>query len=133
MLGLLHVVPTAGHALAWGVSASGVLQLALLVWAVRRAGMRLHLPRPRLTPEMRGLLRRMAPGLLGAGITQLNLSVDVIIGSLLPAGHGVGAVLCRPDQPVAAGHDRRGGRHGAAADAVAPGASRPTRGVALAT
>ena len=86
MLGLLHLVPTAGHALAWGVSASGVLQLALLVWAVRRAGMQLHLPRPRLTPEMRALMRRMAPGLLGAGITQLNMSVDVIIGSLLPAG-----------------------------------------------
>ena len=86
MLGLLHVLPTAGHALAWGVSASGVLQLLLLVWAVRRTGMRLHLPRPRLNPAMRKLLRRMGPGLLGAGVTQLNLSVDVIIGSLLPAG-----------------------------------------------
>jgi putative peptidoglycan lipid II flippase len=48
--------------------------------------MKLHIPRPRLTPQMRLLLRRMAPGLLGAGVTQLNLSVDVIIGSLLPAG-----------------------------------------------
>jgi putative peptidoglycan lipid II flippase len=86
MLGLLHVLPTAGHALALGVSASGVLQLALLIWAVRRTGMRLHLPRPRLNPAMRKLLRRMGPGLLGAGVTQLNLSVDVIIGSLLPAG-----------------------------------------------
>ena len=86
MLGLLHVAPTAGHALAWGVSASGVFQLALLAWAVRRAGMRLRLPRPRLTPQMRMLLRRMGPGLLGAGVTQLNLSVDVIIGSLLPPG-----------------------------------------------
>ncbi len=28
----------------------------------------------------------MMPGLLGAGVTQLNLSVDVIIGSLLPPG-----------------------------------------------
>ena len=86
MIGLLHVVPTAGHALAYGVSVSGVFQFALVAWAVRRAGMRLHLPRPRLTAEMRLLLRRMAPGLLGAGVTQLNLSVDVIIGSLLPPG-----------------------------------------------
>ncbi len=86
MVGLLHVVPTTGHALAYGVSVSGVFQLALVAWAVRRAGMRLHLPRPRLTPQMRRLLRRMAPGLLGAGVTQLNLSVDVIIGSLLPPG-----------------------------------------------
>jgi putative peptidoglycan lipid II flippase len=79
-------LPSAGHALAWGVSASGVAQLALLYWAVWRAGMRLHLPRPRLTPRMRLLLRRMAPGLVGAGITQLNLTMDVFIGSLLPAG-----------------------------------------------
>jgi putative peptidoglycan lipid II flippase len=86
MLALRHVLPTTGHALAWGVSASGVAQLALLYWAVRRAGMRLHLPRPRLTPRMRLLLRRMAPGLVGAGITQLNLTMDTFIGSLLPAG-----------------------------------------------
>jgi putative peptidoglycan lipid II flippase len=86
MLGLLHVLPTAGHALAYGVSVSGVFQLALVAWAVRRAGFTLHVPRPRLTPEMRLLLRRMLPGLLGAGVTQLNLSVDVIIGSLLPPG-----------------------------------------------
>ena len=86
MLALRHVLPTTGHALALGVSASGVAQLALLYWAVRRAGMRLHLPRPRLTPRMRLLLRRMAPGLVGAGITQLNLTMDTFIGSLLPAG-----------------------------------------------
>jgi putative peptidoglycan lipid II flippase len=86
MLLLRPFVPTVGHALAWGVSLSGVAQLALLVWAVRRAGMRIHLPRPRLTPSMRTLLRRMTPGLIGAGITQLNLAMDTIIGSLLPAG-----------------------------------------------
>jgi len=86
MLSLARVLPTAGHALAWGVSASGVAQLALLYWAVWRGGMTLHLPRPRMTPRMRLLLRRMAPGLVGAGITQLNLAMDVFIGSLLPAG-----------------------------------------------
>ncbi|HTZ69882.1 MAG TPA: murein biosynthesis integral membrane protein MurJ [Acetobacteraceae bacterium] len=86
MLALWHVLPTAGHALALGISASGVAQLGLLYWAVARAGMRLHLPRPRLTPRMRLLLRRMAPGLVGAGVTQLNLTMDTFIGSLLPAG-----------------------------------------------
>ena len=86
MLGLIGVVPTEGHALALGVAVSGVLQLALVVWAARRAGMHLTLPRPRLTPPVRLLLRRMTPGLVGAGVTQLNLSVDVIIGSLLAPG-----------------------------------------------
>jgi putative peptidoglycan lipid II flippase len=86
MLALTPYVATAGHALAWGVSLSGVAQLGLLYWAVARAGMRLHLPRPRMTSRMRLLLRRMAPGLVGAGVTQLNLAMDVFIGSLLPAG-----------------------------------------------
>ena len=84
MYALVPFVPTAGHALAIGVSASGVAQLALLYWAVRRSGMRLHLPRPRMTPRMRLLLARMAPGLVGAGVTQLSLAVDTVIGTYLP-------------------------------------------------
>jgi putative peptidoglycan lipid II flippase len=86
MLWLTPYVPTAGHALSWGITISGVAQLGLLLWALQRAGMGLRLPRPRLTPEIRILLRRMLPGLIGAGVTQLNLAVDVIIASLLPAG-----------------------------------------------
>ncbi len=86
MIGLAPYVPTVGHALSWGVTASGVAQLGVLLVAVRRAGMAIRVPWPRLTPQMRVLLRRMAPGLVGAGVTQLNLAVDVIIASLLPAG-----------------------------------------------
>lgn len=86
MIWLTPYVPTVGHALAWGVTASGVAQLGVLLVAVRRAGMALHVPWPRLTPQMRVLMRRMAPGLVGAGVTQLNLAIDVIIASLLPAG-----------------------------------------------
>ncbi len=86
MLVLPGIVPTVGHAAAWGVSVSGVAQILLLYWAVNRAGMRLHIPRPRLTPQMRLLFRRMAPGLLGSGVIQLNLAVDAFIAGLLPAG-----------------------------------------------
>lgn len=86
LLLLTRYVPTPGHALAIGVTVSGVVQLVVVLIAVRRAGMGLRLLRPRLTPQVRVLLRRMLPGLLGAGVTQLNLTVDVIIASLLPAG-----------------------------------------------
>jgi putative peptidoglycan lipid II flippase len=79
-------VPDAGYALAWGVSLSGVAQMMLLIVAMRRAGMKMSIPRPRLTPRMMALFRRMAPALLGAGVTQLNVSIDIIIGTLLPAG-----------------------------------------------
>jgi putative peptidoglycan lipid II flippase len=86
MLWLTPYVPTVGHALAWGVSLSGVAQLGVLMIAVWRGGMTLSIPRPRMTPQMRLLMQRMAPGLVGAGVTQLNLAVDVIIASLLPPG-----------------------------------------------
>jgi len=41
---------------------------------------------PRLSAAETLVLRKMVPGLLGAGVTQLNLAVDVIIASLLPVG-----------------------------------------------
>lgn len=41
---------------------------------------------PKLTPRIRLLLRRMVPGLIGSGVGQINLTVDTIIGTLLPAG-----------------------------------------------
>jgi putative peptidoglycan lipid II flippase len=86
MIWMTPYVPTVGHALSWGVTISGVAQLGLLMLALRRGGMALKIPRPRMTPQMRLLMRRMAPGLVGAGVTQLNLTVDVIIASLLPPG-----------------------------------------------
>jgi putative peptidoglycan lipid II flippase len=87
LFALTPYVATAGHALAWGVTISGAAQL-LLVWvAAARAGMPMRIiSMPRLSPEVRDVLRRMGPGLIGAGVTQLNLAVDVIIASLLPPG-----------------------------------------------
>ncbi|MBE9607523.1 murein biosynthesis integral membrane protein MurJ [Acetobacteraceae bacterium H6797] len=87
LLVLNPFVPTPGHALAWGVLASGVAQLAMVSYAAAKAGMALKLISvPRLTPEVKQVLRRMGPGVLGAGVTQLNLAIDVIIASTLPAG-----------------------------------------------
>ncbi|UFN49472.1 murein biosynthesis integral membrane protein MurJ [Roseomonas sp. OT10] len=86
LLGLTPHVSTPGHAQSWGVMLSGIAQLALVWIAAARAGMPLYPRLPRLDPGVRAVLRRMVPGVLGAGVTQLNLAVDVIIASLLPAG-----------------------------------------------
>jgi putative peptidoglycan lipid II flippase len=74
------------RAQAVAVAVSGGLQLILLAWAVQAAGMRLRFPRPRITPAVKRIARLMLPGTLGAGVTQINLMVDVILASLLPAG-----------------------------------------------
>jgi putative peptidoglycan lipid II flippase len=42
--------------------------------------------RPAFPPEVMTILKRMVPGVLGAGVTQLNLAIDIIIASTLPAG-----------------------------------------------
>jgi len=79
-------MPTAGHALAWGVAAAGAVQFVWLILACRRAGVRLRLPWPRLTPKVRELLMLMLPAAIGAGVVQVNLVVDIILASLLPEG-----------------------------------------------
>lgn len=86
MLWLAPYMHNPGYALSWGVSVSGIAQLALVLWAIRRAGMRFTRPRLRLSPHIRQMFRRMAPALVGAGVTQLNVSIDIIIATLLPAG-----------------------------------------------
>ncbi len=87
LLALTPYVATPAHALAWGVTASGVVQLGLVLWAAARAGMALRVLRlPSWTPEVRAVLRRMGPGVIGAGVTQLNVVVGVWIASFLPAG-----------------------------------------------
>ncbi|WP_207539907.1 murein biosynthesis integral membrane protein MurJ [Sabulicella rubraurantiaca] len=84
---LAPVTPTPAHALSWGVTASGVVQLGFVMWAAQRAGMPVNPFRlPRISPEVRDVLRKMGPGLVGAGVTQLNLAIDVIIASFLPLG-----------------------------------------------
>ncbi len=74
--------PQAGVALSWGVAAAGVVQLAALVFAVRHGSMGLSLRRPRLTPGVRNLIRLGIPGVVGGGITQINILVGTIIASL---------------------------------------------------
>ena len=73
-------------ALAWGVAAAGLMQYLWLRLAVQRAGMGLSLRRPRWTPETKRLFGLVLPGVLGAGVAQINLLADVFFASLLPAG-----------------------------------------------
>lgn len=77
----------AARTLAGAVSISGLAQMLLLYGSVKRAGLKLTLPKPRLSDDVRELLRVMAPAAIGAGIMQINLLADVIIAArLLPEG-----------------------------------------------
>lgn len=77
---------TVGHALSWGVCLSGIVQLVWMWYFLRRNKIRLHIQRPRMTPELKQLFRLMGPGVLGAGIVHINLFADIIIASFLATG-----------------------------------------------
>ena len=86
LLFLADVTDSVGHALAWGVAAAGIGQVLVLAIGCRRAGMSLRPVVPRLTPKVRRLMVLIAPGLIGAGVMQLNLLIGTMIASLLPTG-----------------------------------------------
>ncbi len=73
---------TPGHLLATGVAIAGVLQFLALIWACARHGLVPRLPRPRLTPAVRRLIRLGIPGAVAGGITQINIVIGGIIASL---------------------------------------------------
>ncbi|WP_207458468.1 murein biosynthesis integral membrane protein MurJ [Azospirillum sp. SYSU D00513] len=80
------LMPTAGHALSWGVLAAGIAQYLYLARDARRAGMGL-LPRlPRLDADMKRFLVVLGPAILGSGLTQISLFADTLIASALPTG-----------------------------------------------
>jgi putative peptidoglycan lipid II flippase len=75
-----------GRLLAWALTTAGVAQFLWLMLGCARAGVALRLRPPRLSPRIRETLRIMGPGVLGAGVTQLNLLVSTALASLLPSG-----------------------------------------------
>lgn len=77
---------SAAYALAMGVLVAGVLQFFLLYIFIRRENIKLPIGRPRFDDRIKKLFRLMGPGVIGAGIMQINLFADMIIGSFLPVG-----------------------------------------------
>lgn len=74
------------HLLAIGVLVAGILQFLFLYMYIRREGIHLPLGRPHFDARVKRLFKLMGPGAVGAGIVQINLFADMIIGSFLPAG-----------------------------------------------
>ncbi len=70
-----------GDTLALSVPLGGIAQLALVWFAASRAGFRLTIRRPRLTPELRKLAIIAAPAALAGGVVQVNLLVGRQVAS----------------------------------------------------
>lgn len=74
------------YALCVAVSLSGLVQFLYLWWAVKRAGLKLHVKRPKLTPEVKRLGMVILPATFGAGIYQISQFVDTFFATSLPQG-----------------------------------------------
>ncbi|AEI95531.1 murein biosynthesis integral membrane protein MurJ [Roseobacter litoralis] len=69
------------RALIWAIPVAGVAQFVLLWVAVKRAGFNISFRWPRLTPEMRRLVRVAIPAALAGGVVQINLLVGQQVAS----------------------------------------------------
>jgi putative peptidoglycan lipid II flippase len=72
--------------MAIAVLAGGVLQFALCWAAVRKAGVRLHFGRPRMTPAVRELVVLILPATLAAGVYQISQLFYAYFSSRLGEG-----------------------------------------------
>ncbi|MGN6374790.1 MAG: murein biosynthesis integral membrane protein MurJ [Sphingomonas sp.] len=72
---------------AIAITVSGVMQLAWLVFAARKAGVALRLKRPTLDPQVKKLLQMIWPAALGQGAIQFNLFIITLLAAgFLPEG-----------------------------------------------
>jgi putative peptidoglycan lipid II flippase len=71
----------AAYAASFGVIVAGISQAALCWWGANRSGAKIHPRHLRITPQMKGLLRRMAPGVIASSVTQINLFISAMLAS----------------------------------------------------
>ena len=75
-----------GDGLAWGVLIGGLLQAGLLALVLRARG---YLPQMQITlwnPQVKEVMQRLLPGILGLGLLQLSTLVNLYFASGLPEG-----------------------------------------------
>lgn len=67
--------------LIWTIPVAGIAQLALVWYAVEKAGIRIRPARPRWSSEMSRLVTIAVPAALASGVMQINLVVGQLVAS----------------------------------------------------
>lgn len=70
--------------LTWSVPLSGVTHLLFMAWVVSRSGFSFKLQMPKLSPQMKEFFSLFVPGVLGAGVIQINQLIGTIFASSIP-------------------------------------------------
>ena len=79
------------YALAIGVTIAGIFEFLFLLWHIQKSGFLFPLLSPfkvfgHLSKDVLTLLKKMAPGVLGSGVYQINLFLDTLFVSFVGAG-----------------------------------------------
>lgn len=74
------------YGLAWAVSLSGVGQLLLMLFFIRKYKIKFHWQGIVPDEKVKRMFKLMGPGILGAGVLQINIFVDTLFASLLGTG-----------------------------------------------
>lgn len=70
-------------ALCYGVIASGVIQLFIMIIAVRRISTKFFPCIPKLNTETASMFKNMLPAIISSGIVQINLMINTILASTI--------------------------------------------------
>lgn len=81
LVAVVQFVEWKGVALAWCVAIAGFVQLGVLWWVCLRSGLPVALQKPVFDSGIKRLLILMGPGVVAAGIQQINLLVGGIVAS----------------------------------------------------
>ncbi|MBK67361.1 MAG: murein biosynthesis integral membrane protein MurJ [Rickettsiales bacterium] len=86
LIGFDEILPNAGYSLSYGVLIAGFVQLIWIFYHYFNLGFRIKLVWTFWTSRIKRLLKLMGPAVLSAGVTQVNLFVDILLASILPVG-----------------------------------------------
>lgn len=82
--------PTPAHGFAVGITVAGFLEIIWLAWFLNRQNVHIRpyikISKILKNDEIKTLFKRIAPGVVGAGIYQINMVVDTILVSLVGTG-----------------------------------------------
>lgn len=85
----------AAYAASIGIPIAGVLQAGLLWWGAKKTGARIGLRRPKLTPEIKQLMKLAVPGTIAASAVQINIFISGILASQVDGGRAWTEVAAR--------------------------------------
>jgi len=87
---LAPFMPVSAYAFSTAITTAGILEILWLRHALNKIDVKIspyiHIKKIMQKPEIKTLFKRIAPGVVGAGIYQINMVVDTILVSLVGTG-----------------------------------------------